>query len=52
MNLFSCKTNVYNIWQFAIEFGCVMLCFGSHYTVKPVYNDHLYNDIFYLWFIQ
>ena len=21
-------------------------------TVKPVYNDHLYNDIYYLWFIQ
>ena len=21
-------------------------------TVKPVYNDHLYNEIFYLWFIQ
>ena len=22
------------------------------YTVKPVYNDHLYNEIYYLWFIQ
>ena len=21
-------------------------------TVKPVYNDHLYNKIYYLWFIQ
>ena len=21
-------------------------------TVKPVYNDHLYNNIYYLWFIQ
>ena len=21
------------------------------YTVKPVYNDHLYNKIYYLWFI-
>ena len=21
-------------------------------TVKPVYNDHLYNEIYYLWFIQ
>ena len=22
------------------------------YTVKPVFNDHLYNEIYYLWFIQ
>ena len=22
------------------------------YTVKPVCNDHLYNEIYYLWFIQ
>ena len=22
------------------------------YTVKPVCNDHLYNKIFYLWYIQ
>ena len=21
-------------------------------TVKPVYNDHLYNEIYYMWFIQ
>ena len=21
-------------------------------TVKPVCNDHLYNEIYYLWFIQ
>ena len=21
-------------------------------TVKPVYNDHLYSKIYYLWFIQ
>ena len=21
-------------------------------TVKPVYNDHLYNKMYYLWFIQ
>ena len=21
-------------------------------TVKPVYNDHLYNETYYLWFIQ
>ena len=24
----------------------------STYTVKPVCNDHLYNEIYYLWFIQ
>ena len=24
----------------------------SRYTVKPVSNDHLYNKIHYLWFIQ
>ena len=24
----------------------------STYTVKPVCNDHLYNKIYYLWFIQ
>ena len=22
------------------------------YIVKPVYNDHLYNKMYYLWFIQ
>ena len=22
------------------------------HTVKPVYNDHLYDKIYYLWFIQ
>ena len=22
------------------------------YTVKPVFNDHLYDKIYYLWFIQ
>ena len=21
-------------------------------TVKPVYNGHLYNELYYLWFIQ
>ena len=24
----------------------------NRYTVKPVCNDHLYNKIYYLWFIQ
>ena len=24
----------------------------SKYYSKPVYNDHLYNKIYYLWFIQ
>ena len=24
----------------------------KQYTVKPVWNDHLYNEIYYLWFIQ
>ena len=23
-----------------------------YYTVKPVYNDHLYDKTYYLWFIQ
>ena len=22
------------------------------YTMKPVCNDHLYNEIYHLWFIQ
>ena len=26
--------------------------FLKKYTVKPVYNDHLYNEIYFLWFIQ
>ena len=30
--------------------SCVWL-FG-YSTVKPVCNDHLYNKIYYLWFIQ
>ena len=25
---------------------------GACFTVKPVYNDHLYNKIYCLWFIQ
>ena len=25
---------------------------SSYGTVKPVCNDHLYNEIYYLWFIQ
>ena len=33
-----------------------MLLFGVYalesITVKPVCNDHLYNEIYYLWFIQ
>ena len=28
------------------------LCGGMYNTVKPVCNDHLYNKIYYLWFIQ
>ena len=24
----------------------------KEYTVKPVYNDHLWNKTYYLWFIQ
>ena len=23
----------------------------SLYTAKPVYNDHLYNEIYYMWFM-
>ena len=26
--------------------------YGIPTTVKPVYNDHLYNETYYLWFIQ
>ena len=34
--------------------GCISIRneFKFVYTVKPVYNDHLYNKIYYLWFIQ
>ena len=32
------------------EFGMnLTICL---HTVKPVCNDHLYNEIYYLWFIQ
>ena len=27
-------------------------CITFQHTVKPVYNDHLYNELYYLWFIQ
>ena len=45
-------------WE--IMFVCLYLCFiftlmGGNvnwYTVKPVCNDHLYNKICYMWFIQ
>ena len=31
----------------------VMVCVHHKtFTVKPLYNDHLYNIIYYLWFIQ
>ena len=29
-----------------------MLPYCQSDTVKPVYNDHLYDKIYYLWFIQ
>ena len=29
-----------------------MAFYAEYYTVKPVYNDHLYNKIYHLWFIQ
>ena len=28
------------------------MCFVLQYTVKIVCNDHLYINIYYLWFIQ
>ena len=28
------------------------ICYNLCVTVKPVCNDHLYNKIYYLWFIQ
>ena len=30
----------------------VSVKFQNGITVKPVYNDHLYNKIYPLWFIQ
>ena len=34
------------------EMHCRTLSHLSTYTVKPVCNDHLYNKMYYLWFIQ
>ena len=30
----------------------MMIQFTDVYTVKSVYNDHLYNEMYYLWVIQ
>ena len=35
-----------------IVFCCALIQDGFTNTVKPVCNDHLYNKIYYLWFIQ
>ena len=37
--------------MFPPYFGEIGLRVASHDTVKPVYNDHLYDKIYYLWFI-
>ena len=46
----SIKQHVDGITIIATEYAIVN---GQKaYTVKPVCNDHLYNKIYYLWFIQ
>ena len=42
------------IFTFALLllFGVFAIPLNHQYTVKPVFNDHLYDQIYYLWFIQ
>ena len=49
--------NIY-LWYFFLSFSSngkhsriVVIIARSYDTVKPVCNDHLYNKIYYLWFI-
>ena len=35
-----------------VDFAIYFQLKNITYTVKPVRNDHLYNKIYYLWFIQ
>ena len=47
-----------SIWVVTIFVFSILTTNNYHYqleisyTVKPVYNDHLYSKIYYLWFIQ
>ena len=45
---------IYNKKEYAHGWYIFVLCCGLEMvnTVKPVCNDHLYNEIYYLWFIQ
>ena len=38
------------VWGSSVSKSSNLARYGS--TVKPVYNDHLYNKMNYLWFIQ
>ena len=38
-------------WRHGMEMISVLQAFYNT-TVKPVCNDHLYSEIYYLWFIQ
>ena len=39
-------------WRLGPLRNKVISSHGFGYTVKPVCNDHLYNKMYYLWFIQ
>ena len=40
------------VWKHSIAFRRASMTGASVITVKPVFNDHLYNKIYYLRFIQ
>ena len=41
---------IFNQWMMYMEYNIHMIL--PEITVKPVCNDHLYNKMYYLWFIQ
>ena len=38
-------------YDFSTLYVIAMSCYKRIYTVKPVYNEHLYNESYYTWFI-
>ena len=46
------KVNVLRFHKPSAMVNCLIHVYHAACTVKPVFNDHLYNEIYYLWFIQ
>ena len=49
VSIYHKNTFVRNTFDMPLEKS---VSFVKNFTVKPVYNDHLSNKIYHLWFIQ